>query len=185
MNTKVIFAEMNARPKIFRPVRNLNPCPLQYRCNALPTELTSQLVARIFEAVFSPLLKQCSIPVKIAFIFISDSSVDYSCLLYVYLKAENKQKSEHFKLLFIVVLLRLLQRVTRIRKDRFANIKLLVCEFTFFFIKKKKLCGSVQNSMLLAPIRSPHKGMYLVLIRSPHQGMYLAPIISQHLNIMH
>ena len=29
----------------FRPVRNLNPWPLRYRCSALPTELTSQLGA--------------------------------------------------------------------------------------------------------------------------------------------
>ena len=29
----------------FRPVRDLNPWPLRYRCSALPTELTSQLGA--------------------------------------------------------------------------------------------------------------------------------------------
>ena len=31
--------------KKFRPVRDLNPWPLRYRCSALPTELTSQLGA--------------------------------------------------------------------------------------------------------------------------------------------
>ena len=31
--------------KKFRPVRDLNPWPLRYRCSALPTELTSQLEA--------------------------------------------------------------------------------------------------------------------------------------------
>ena len=31
--------------KKFRPVRNLNPWPLQYWCSTLPTELTSQLGA--------------------------------------------------------------------------------------------------------------------------------------------
>ena len=31
--------------KKFRPVRDLNPRPLPYRCSALPTELTSQLGA--------------------------------------------------------------------------------------------------------------------------------------------
>ena len=31
--------------KRFRPVRDLNPWPLRYRCNALSTELTSQLGA--------------------------------------------------------------------------------------------------------------------------------------------
>ena len=48
---KAIFAVMNTtwavvkiRPeKKFRPVRDLNPWPLRYRCSALPTELRSQL----------------------------------------------------------------------------------------------------------------------------------------------
>ena len=31
--------------KKFRPVRDLNPWPLRYRCSTLPTELTSQLGA--------------------------------------------------------------------------------------------------------------------------------------------
>ena len=53
VNMKAIFAVMNTtravvkiRPeKKFRPVRDLNPWPLQYRCSALPIELTSQLEA--------------------------------------------------------------------------------------------------------------------------------------------
>ena len=53
VNMKAIFAVMNTtravvkiRPeKKFRPVRDLNPWPLQYRCSALPVELTSQLEA--------------------------------------------------------------------------------------------------------------------------------------------
>ena len=35
----------NKTCKKFRPVRDLNPWPLQYRCSTLPTELTSQLGA--------------------------------------------------------------------------------------------------------------------------------------------
>ena len=35
----------NKAKKKFRPVRDLNPWPLQYRCSALPVELTSQLEA--------------------------------------------------------------------------------------------------------------------------------------------
>ena len=35
----------NRTGKKFRPVRDLNPWPLRYRCSALPTELTSQLGA--------------------------------------------------------------------------------------------------------------------------------------------
>ena len=33
--------------KKFRPVRDLNPWPLRYRCSALPTELMSQLTSHI------------------------------------------------------------------------------------------------------------------------------------------
>ena len=53
VNIKAILAVMNTtwavvkiRPdkkKKFRPVRDLNPWPLRYRCSVLPTELTSQL----------------------------------------------------------------------------------------------------------------------------------------------
>ena len=38
-------SEKKAWKKKFRPVRDLNLWPLQYRCSALPTELTSQLEA--------------------------------------------------------------------------------------------------------------------------------------------
>ena len=36
----------------FRPVQDLNPWPLQYQCSALPTELTSQLGAGHFVAIY-------------------------------------------------------------------------------------------------------------------------------------
>ena len=36
----------------FRPVQDLNPWPLQYQCSALPTELTSQLGAGHFVAMY-------------------------------------------------------------------------------------------------------------------------------------
>ena len=40
------WAVMKIRPeKKFRPVRDLNPWPLQYQCSALPVELASQLEA--------------------------------------------------------------------------------------------------------------------------------------------
>ena len=48
---KVILAVMCttwAVEKKFRPVRDLNPWPLRYRCSALPTELTSQLLVNVF-----------------------------------------------------------------------------------------------------------------------------------------
>ena len=38
-------SENKAWKKKFRPVWDLNPWTLQYRCSALPTELTSQLGA--------------------------------------------------------------------------------------------------------------------------------------------
>ena len=42
----ITWAVVKIRPeKKFRPVRDLNPWPLRYRCSALPTELTSQLGA--------------------------------------------------------------------------------------------------------------------------------------------
>ena len=43
---------VNRTWKNFRPVRDLNPWPLRYRCNTLPIELTSQLGA----GQWSPLL---------------------------------------------------------------------------------------------------------------------------------
>ena len=42
INTTELFVEIRPE-KIFRPVRDLNPWPLRYRCSGLPTELTSQL----------------------------------------------------------------------------------------------------------------------------------------------
>ena len=42
--------------KKLRPVRDLHPWPLRYRCSALPTELTSQIYDfHIFTTVYSPL----------------------------------------------------------------------------------------------------------------------------------
>ena len=43
-NTTELVVEIRPE-KIFRPVRDLNPWPLQYRCSALPTGLTSHLGA--------------------------------------------------------------------------------------------------------------------------------------------
>ena len=40
MNTTELVVEIRPEKK-FGLVRNLNPCPLQYLCSALPTELTS------------------------------------------------------------------------------------------------------------------------------------------------
>ena len=44
-NVHYLGSSENKAWKKFRPVRDLNPWPLRYRCSALPTELTSQLGA--------------------------------------------------------------------------------------------------------------------------------------------
>ena len=44
-NEHFLSSNENKAWKKFRPVRDLNPWPLQYRCSALPIELTSQLEA--------------------------------------------------------------------------------------------------------------------------------------------
>ena len=44
-NHNYLSSNENKAWKKFRPVRDLNPWPLQYRCSALPIELTSQLEA--------------------------------------------------------------------------------------------------------------------------------------------
>ena len=44
-NVHYLGSSENKALKKFRPVRDLNPWPLRYRCSALPTELTSQLGA--------------------------------------------------------------------------------------------------------------------------------------------
>ena len=75
---KVIYAVMNTtwavvkiRPeKKFRPVRDLNPWPLRYRCSALPTELTSQ-----HHAVVKGWINECEYMKVIYFVFTSLSAV--------------------------------------------------------------------------------------------------------------
>ena len=44
-NVHYLGSSENKAWKKFRPVRDLNPWPLRYRCSALPTELASQLGA--------------------------------------------------------------------------------------------------------------------------------------------
>ena len=44
-NVHYLGSSENKAWKKFRPVQDLNPWPLRYRCSALPTELTSQLGA--------------------------------------------------------------------------------------------------------------------------------------------
>ena len=53
-NVHYLSSSENKAWKKFRPVRDLNPWPLRYRCSVLPTELTSQLRAGHY-AVYSSL----------------------------------------------------------------------------------------------------------------------------------
>ena len=53
-NVHYLSSSENKTWKKFRPVRDLNPWPLRYRCSASPTELTSQLRASHY-AVYSSL----------------------------------------------------------------------------------------------------------------------------------
>ena len=49
-NVHYLGSSENKAWKKFRPVRDLNPWPMRYRCSALPTELTSQMGAGYYVA---------------------------------------------------------------------------------------------------------------------------------------
>ena len=57
-NEHYLSSSENKAWKKFRPVRDLNPWPLRYRCSALPTELKSQLGAGHYEK--RPYFHYCS-----------------------------------------------------------------------------------------------------------------------------
>ena len=98
-NVRVVWCIYNEQHLSSRPVRDLKPWPLRYRCSALPTELTSQLGAGHNVGSYC-------VTAKIAFIFISWPSVPWY-MIFMY--------SQSFSYHFTGILLNCVKRYVQYR----------------------------------------------------------------------